>query len=422
MNAPEKIEYRADETVDAPTQRRSNARALAIGAAVLVVAAGLGWKFLSPGQAAATVPPLAIVQIAAPLQREVTQWDDYVGRFAASKTVDVRPRVSGAVTQILFRDGDFVRKGQALFIIDPRPYRAALAEAQANVASARSSLALARADYGRVAGLTGDEAIAASEVDQLRAKVQAAAAALAGAQARVRARALDVEFATVRAPISGRISDRRVDVGNLVSGDNGTSASCSPRSTPSTRSTSPSMPPKRCSSRPSVNAPPTPAPAQVEVRLQDESAYRWNGTLDFTDNGLDPRSGTIRVRAVFANPDGFLTPGMFGNMRLADGGTVKAMLVPDDAVQSDQARKIVMTVGKDGTVTAKPVELGPLVDGLRVVRSGLAASDRVIISNYQAAMGSAKVDTRPGKIVAAAPAPAASGPDEPAAAQATLAN
>ncbi|WP_369821489.1 efflux RND transporter periplasmic adaptor subunit [Novosphingobium sp. CF614] len=414
--------YDAPEIPEA--RRRSLRRRNAVIAVIaIVVVAGLGWNLFHDADADAVPMPLPSVQTARPLTREVTEWDDYVGRFAPSKTVEVRPRVSGAVTRIFFRDGDYVRQGQPLFTVDPRPYRAALAEAQADVASARSALALARSDYDRVAGLTGDEAMAASEVDQLRAKLRAATAALAGAQARERQRALEVEFATVRAPISGRISDRRVDVGNLVSGDNNANATLLTTINALdpiyfTFDASEALFLKTQRARAERKA-----AADVQVRLQDEADYRWNGKLDFTDNGLDPRSGTIRVRAVLDNPDGFLTPGMFGNMRMAEGGTVKALLVPDDAIQSDQARKVVLVVGKDSTVAARPVELGPLVDGLRVIRSGLSAHDRVVISNYQAAVAGAKVVTRRG-VIAADPHTVAAPPGAaaPMAAQATLAD
>lgn len=425
MNFPAQIETSEpttrSDTQDAQATHRG--RNLAIGAIAVLAVAGIGWKFFHSSDAGAVPPPTPVVQTAHPILRDVTEWDDYVGRFAPSKTVEVRPRVSGAITRIFFRDGDYVRAGQPLFVVDPRPYGAALAEAQADIASARSALALAKSDYDRVAGLTGDEAVSGSEVDQLRTRVRSASAALAAAQARARQRSLDVEFATVRAPISGRISDRRVDVGNLVSGDNGTNATLlttinavDPIYFSFDASEALFLKTQREKAQ-------NKAPASVQVRLQDETDYRWNGTLDFTDNGLDPRSGTIRVRAVLANPDGFLTPGMFGNMRLADGGTVKALLVPDDAVQSDQARKVVLTVGKDGTVAAKPVQLGPVVNGLRVIQSGLTPADTVVISNYQAAVAGAKVKTTRGMITARPGAASASaGPVVPSAAQATLVN
>lgn len=424
MNSPAKIEipeHQAQEDVRTPARRSHRRRNMAIAAIALVVVAGLGWKALSGHPADATPMLPAIVQVSQPMTREVTEWNDYVGRFAPSRTVEVRPRVSGAVMQILFRDGDFVRQGQPLFVVDTRPYRAALAEAQAEVASARSAVALAQSNYGRVQGLTGDEAVAGTEIDQLRARVRAAAAGLAGAQARVTQRALDLEFATVRAPISGRISDRRIDIGNLVSGENGAQATL--------LTTINAVDPiyfnfdasEALFLRTQRERQATQAPSNVQVRLQDEADYRWSGKLDFTDNGLDPRSGTIRVRAVIPNPKGFLTPGMFGNMRLADGGRVRAMLVPDEAVQADQARKVVLTVGSDNTVAAKPVQIGPLVNGLRVIQSGLAPNDRVIISNFQAAIAGSKVDPKPGKIVPTkVVAPAQAGVNAPMAAQATL--
>lgn len=425
MNFPTQIKPPVEEAPESVsgTHKPTRGRNAAIAAIALLVVAGIGWKLLHRADAAAAPMPTPVVQVAHPLVREVTEWDDYVGRFAPSKTVQVRPRVSGAVTRIFFRDGDFVRAGQPLFMVDPRPYSAALAEAQADVASARSALALARSDYNRVAGLTGDEAMAASEVDQLRTRVRSAAAALAAAQARARQRALDVEFATVRAPISGRVSDRRVDVGNLVSGEAGANATLLTTINAIdpiyfTFDASEALFLKTQRERAENKA-----PGKIQVRLQDETDYRWNGTLDFTDNGLDPRSGTIRVRAVLANPEGFLAPGMFGNMRLADGGTVRALLVPDAAVQADQARKVVLTVGKDGTVAAKPVQPGPLVNGLRVIRSGLVPSDLVVIANYQAAIAGAKVKTSPGKIaVSPGSKTVTSRPDVPMAAQATLAN
>ncbi|WP_407919340.1 efflux RND transporter periplasmic adaptor subunit [Croceicoccus estronivorus] len=395
-------------------------RRWAIVAAAFVIVGGISWKLIDwPGSAVAAVPQVT-VGVAHPLIREVKQWDDYVGRFSPSRSVEVRPRVSGAIAAIHFRDGDYVRKGAPLFTIDPRPYRAALAEAQADAASARSALELARADYGRVSGLTGDEAISASEIDALRAKVRSATAALAAAQARVRTRALDVEFSTVRAPISGRVSDRRVDAGNLVSGEGGANATL--------LTTINAIDPiyfdfdasEALFLKTQRDRAANQQPGEVEVRLQDETDYRWKGRLDFTDNGLDSRSGTIRSRATFANSKGFLTPGMFGNMRLATGGTVQAMLVPDAAVQSDQTRKVVLVVGREGTVAAKPVTIGPLVDGLRVIRSGLVKGDAVVISNFQAAAPGSKVSVKSTTIRPEKRSEPTATPSEPMAAQATL--
>lgn len=375
-----------------------------------LVAAGVGVA-QQDSPAAAAAPPPPTVEVATPLVREVSEWDDYVGRFEASRTVEVRPRVSGQVTAVHFTDGAVVRKGQLLFTIDPRPFSAALAEARAGLASAQSELVLARANLSRAERLIAVDAVSKSEVDRLRAQVQAAQAALAGAQARVRARALDLEFTAVRAPISGRISDRKVDAGNLVGAGEGTGGTLlttinalDPIYFTFDGSESLFLKTKRAAG---AGAQPSP----VEIRLQDETDYRWHGRLDFTDNGLDPRSGTIRGRAVLSNPQLFLTPGMFGNMRLSSGGTATALMVPDTAIQTDQARKLVLVVGKDGTVAGKPVELGPVVDGLRIIRSGLSPQDRVVIGGTQMAMPGGKVVAKPGRIApvttAAAPPVAA---------------
>lgn len=399
MNMHSRIEP-ATEPVGEPVpaeRKRVKWRAGALIAAPLVVVVA-ATALLNREEAAIAAPPPPTVTISTPLVRPITEWDDYVGRFEASKSVEVRPRVSGAVTAVHFTDGAIVRKGQLLFTIDPRPFAAALAEARAGLASAHSDVALARANLARANQLIADEAVSKSDIDQLNARMRAANAALAAAEARVRARALDVEFTRVHAPIAGRISDRRIDAGNLVAGGdtNGTLLTTINALDPIyftfDGSEAMFLKTKRAHAAGEASSP-------VEIKLQDEGEYRWNGRLDFTDNGLDARSGTIRGRAVLANPELFLTPGMFGNMRLSSGGTVSALLVPDAAVQTDQARKTLLTVARDGTVAVKPVQLGPVVDGLRVVRNGLAATDRVVITGTQMAMPGTKVQVRAGRIV-----------------------
>jgi len=363
---------------------------------LLLAAVALAWYVFRGGDAPAAAPPMPVVTVATPLQRQVTEWDDFIGRFEASRSVEVRPRVSGQIVAVHFRDGQFVRQGQPLFTIDARPYRAELAEAQAGVATAGSALALAQSDLARALRLVADDAVSKSEIDALRARVTAGRAGLAAAQARVRSRSLDVEFTTVRAPISGRISDRRVDAGNLVAAGDGPAATL----LTTINATDPlyfsfdgseGMFLKAKREGLGNGAP-------VDIKLQDETAFTRHGKLDFTDNGLDPKSGTIRARAVVSNPDNFLTPGMFGNMRMASGGSENALLVPDTAVQADQTRKLLLVVGVDGTVVAKPVDLGPLVDGLRVIRSGLVPTDRVIIEGTQMAIPGSKVKPRSGRI------------------------
>ncbi len=395
-------------------------RSALVGGPLVLLAAGYSFWGGEPTVAAA--PPAPTVTVAAPIERAINQWDDYVGRFEASRSVEVRPRVSGQIVGVHFTDGQVVQRGQLLFTIDPRPFAAALAEARAGVAIAQSELVLAQTNLGRARRLLVEEAVSQSDVDRLTAAAQSARAALAAAQARVRSRALDVEFTQVRAPIGGRISDRRIDAGNIVSaGDAGGTLLTTINALDPiyfTFDVPESLYLKTARERQAKDG----AGQAAEIRLQDEDDYSWRGRLDFTDNGLNQNSGTIRARATVANPSYFLAPGMFGNMRLADGGTTPALLIPDAAVRTDQARKIVLVVGKDDAVVAKPVETGPLVGNLRAIRSGLAKTDRVIVQGVQFAMPGAKVkprvtrikfDAGPAKLVAAA---------SPSASQATLAN
>ncbi|WNO52896.1 efflux RND transporter periplasmic adaptor subunit [Stakelama saccharophila] len=397
MNMPSKIS-RTDAATPEPAQRRSRWRRGAMIAVPAALVLWGGYELTHDAGPAQAAPPPPTVTVATPLVRSVSEWDDYVGRFAASKTVEVRPRVSGEITGVHFKDGAIVHKGDLLFTIDQRPFRAALAEAQARVASANSDLALAKADLARAEKLVDVDAVSQSQIDQLRARRQAAQASLAAAQADVRARSLDLSFTRVHAPITGRISDRRVDAGNLVGGGEGAQATLlttinalDPIYFSFDASEALFLKSKRAQE---AGKGPTP----IDIKLQDENQYRWHGRLDFTDNGLDPSSGTIRIRAVVSNPELFLTPGMFGDARLSSGGVAKAMLVPDAAVTTDQARKLVMTVGKDGKAQATPVELGPVLNGLRVVRSGLAPDARVIISDPELAQPGTAVKTKPGKI------------------------
>ena len=392
-------------------------RAAIVGTPLALLVAAV--TLLDSGPSPAAAPTAPLVTVAAPLERSINQWDDYVGRFEASRSVDVRPRVSGQIVGVHFTDGQIVRQGQLLFTIDPRPFTAALAEARASVASTQAELSLAQTDLGRAQRLLAEQAVSQSNVDQIVARVRSSQAALAAAQARVRSRQLDVEFAYVRAPIGGKVSDRRIDPGNLVAtGETLLTTINALDPIYFSFDVPESLFLKSARARQAGDA----SGQVTEIRLQDEATYNWKGRLDFTDNGISQNSGTVRARAVVPNPDHFLAPGMFGNMRLADGGTTNAMLVPDAAVRTDQARKILLVVGQDNVVAAKPVETGPLVGGLRVIRSGIAKSDRVIVQGVQFAMPGAKVKPRVTQIkpteTVAANAPR---PSLPSASQATLA-
>ncbi len=410
---------RAAPAPAAPAMPAARRRKALIAVPVGVLALAIGYALVGQSPAPAAPAPLPTVTVAAPLERAVTEWDSYVGRFAASESVDIRPRVGGPITAIHFRDGQNVARGQLLFTIDPRPYAAALAEAQARASQARTAAALARAELVRAERLIADEAVSAQEIDTLRATVRAAEAQVAGADAAVRTRQLDVEFTAVRAPISGRISDRRADVGNLVAGGEAGSATLlttihklDPLYFTFDGSEALYLKARRAGAD---------TGGEVEVRLQDETAYKWRGTLDFTDNGIDPRSGTIRGRAVVANPDGFLTAGMFGNMRLASAGERPALLVPDSAIVTDQARKLVYVAAADGTVTARPVTLGPVINGLRIVADGLTTADRVVIRGLQMVQPGQKAELRAGSIAPVAMVTAAATSLPVPAAQATFA-
>lgn len=344
------------------------------GPALLLVAACSGEK---PPAA----PPPSGVTVAVPLQRDVVDWDEYVGRFEAIQDAEIRPRVSGTIDRVLFTDGQYVRSGQPLFTIDPRPYRAALAQAQAQSAKAQASLANARSELARAGKLLAAQAISREEFEQKQADVGTAAADLAAGRASLDTARLNLTFTTVRSPVAGRISDRRVSRGNFA--QEGT--------TVLTRvvSTDPIwfsfegaesfylkyLRQDQTGERGSSRSTPNP----VEVQLADETGYRWRGRMDFLDNAVDQNSGTIRAHAVIANPTGFLTPGMFGRARLLGSGTYRAMLIPDEAITTDQTRKLVYVVGKDNKAAPRPVDTGPLVEGLRVVKKGIAPGDHVMV-------------------------------------------
>jgi RND family efflux transporter MFP subunit len=348
----------------------------------------------------AQAPPAPAVTVAVPLVQTIQDWDEFTGRFEATQSVDVRARVGGYISAVHFRDGDYVRRGQLLFTLDPRPAQAGLAAARAQLAQAQAQLSLARSEFTRAETLLESQAVSQAEFDTRRGAVLQAEASIAAANAAVRARQLDVEFTRVTAPISGRVSDRRVDPGNLVAGGSSaadvltTVVSSAPIHFVFDGSEAVLLKYQRQART---------GAAPIQVRLQDETGFSRSGTLDFTDNAVDTASGVIRLRAVIANADGFLKPGMFGQARLAGSGTYRAMLVPDAAVATDQARRVVYVVAADGSTAPKTVQLGPLVDGLRVIRSGLLPTDRVIISGAQRIqMPGMKVQARNGRIQAVA--------------------
>lgn len=359
----------------------------------LTAAAALLLTGCSAG-ADSSAPPPPAVTVATPLVREVADWDEYVGKFEAIEAVEVRPRATGYLTSVHFRDGEFVRKGQLLFTIDAREAQAALAQAQAQLAQAQAAHANAETELARTRALAEQRAASQEELESRTATLRSAAAQVAAARAAVRARELEVGFTRVTAPISGRISERRVDPGNSVAADQTvltTIVSVDPLHFSFTGSEASLLKYQRNGRGVAEGTP-------VRVRLADEPEFNRIGRLDFIDNAIDPTAGTIRARAIIPNPDGFLKPGMFGNLRLEASRPYTGLMIPDTAVVADASRRIVYVVDKDGTVQARPVELGPLSNNLRVIRSGIARNDRVVIGGVQRARPGLKVTARPGRI------------------------
>ncbi|HEY2658669.1 MAG TPA: efflux RND transporter periplasmic adaptor subunit [Caulobacteraceae bacterium] len=388
----------------------------------LVLVAATSLLVSACGGKSASLPPSANVTVAAPLSRQVVDWDDYVGQFVAVDSVDIRPRVSGYLQTIAFKDGDVVHKGQLLFVIDPRPYQAALDQAKGQAAHAQAAQANARTELDRGNKLLEAKAISEQAYDTLVATDRQASADLLAAQATVQAAALNLGFTHIAAPMNGRISDRRVAPGNLVTADTTVLTNLvnlDPIRFAFTGSEALYLKYERANGAGTRTSSRT-AANPVEIRLQDEPSYRWKGHMEFVDNALDTNSGTIRGRAVVDNPNQFLTPGMFGHMRLLGSGAYTALLIPDQAIVTDQTRQVVYVVDADGKVSQRAVELGPLSGGLRVIHSGLTASDHVIIDGMQRARPGQKVSARNGSIPVAPVAGGQEGLVTPPAGSATL--
>jgi membrane fusion protein, multidrug efflux system len=359
-----------------------------------------------PQQAAAAAPPPPPVTVAPPVKRTVTDWDEFTGRFQAVEEVQVRARVGGAVTNVEFRDGAIVHAGDLLYVIDARPFEAVAEQADGQLSDARAKAELAKRELDRALTLNQTQAVSDSIVDQRRQALQAAKAAEMQAEGALKAARLNIEFSHVLAPITGRVSRHLVSVGNLVQGsDNGTSTlltsivSLDPIHVYFDMDEATYQRNNRLyfeGKRPSSRETPNP----VQITLVGEAKPSHDGKMDFLDNRLDVSTGTLRSRALVPNQDLSILPGQFGRVRLIASAPYEALLVPDTAVATDQSRKIVFVVKDDDTVEARAVVLGPLDDGLRVIREGLKAEDRVIVDGIQRARVGAKVSPHP----AAAPA------------------
>jgi RND family efflux transporter MFP subunit len=363
--------------------------------AIVLVLAGCGEN---PQQRPAGGPPPPQVTVAKPAKRVVIDQDEYVGRFVAIDSVEIRARVSGYLDRVHFTDGQIVKQGDLLFTIDKRPFQAALDQAKANLAQAKANLAFAETDLVRGAQLVKDRTITEQTFDQRTQAKRVGEASVAAQEAAVRQATLDLEFTELRAPVDGRIGDRRISPGNLISG--GTTSGST-----SLLATIVSVDPIRFEftfdeasylryerlSRTGRDMTSRDSSVVADLKLIDEPDFRNQGRMDFVDNVIDRSSGTIRGRAVFSNPDGVFTPGMFGRVRVPGSPSYMALLVPDAAIGTEQTRKYVLTVDADNTVRIKYVTMGQLFDDLRSIKAGLNEDDRVIVNGLMRARPNQKV-------------------------------
>ena len=342
-------------------------------------------------------PPPPKVTIAEPLKQRVTDWDEYTGRFEAVQQVEIRARVSGNLDAIHFKDGQEVKVGDLLFTIDPRPYVIAVSSAKADVARNKAQVVLTQADVDRAEPLLKTKILTERDFDQRKANLDSAVASQQASEAALKNAELNLEWTQVKAPIAGRVSDKRLDIGNLIAGGQANSTllttivTVSPINFVFEASEADYLRYARLASKASRGSS-RDVSNPVDVKLADEKDWTHHGKMNFVDNQLNARAGTIRGRAVFENKDQFLTPGTFGRLRLY-GGEHDAMLVPDGAIVSDQASKSVLVVAAENKVVAKPVTLGQIVGGLRIIDAGLKPDDKVIIN------GLANPAVRPGSVV-----------------------
>lgn len=349
---------------------------------------------------------LPAVTVASPVQRNVTEWDDYTGRFQAIETVEIRARVNGYLQSVNFTDGQIVKKGDLLFVIDPRPYESAAAAAQGALNQAQARLGLANRELQRYRDLAQTQSGSVQNFDRATQEQRSATGAVEAAEAALRRARLDLEFTQVRAPLTGRAGRHLVSVGNLIGGGDASSTllttivSLDPihfyfeaDQNAYLRYTRLAQSGARPSSRDVANP--------VRLSLADEAGFGHEGRMDFVDNQIDPGTGTIRGRAIFDNSSLVFTPGMFARLRLLGAPTQGALLLPDEAIGTDQARRFVYVLDAENVARLHEVRLGPMIDGLRVIRDGVSAGDRVIVAGLQRVRAGAAVNPSP-----VSPAPA----------------
>ena len=393
--------------------RGSGNAALICALATLVASCGEGQK-----QGGAPPPPQ--VTVATPIKRTVSDFDEYVGRFTAVNSVEVRARVSGYLNGVHFKDGQVVKQGDLLFSIDKRPFQNTLDQARANLVQAKSNQSFTESDFTRGQQLVRDKTITDQTFEQRTQAFHNAQAAVTNAEAAVRQAELDIEFTELRAPVNGRIGDRRVSPGNLVTGGTAgnttllaTIVSTDPIYFEFTFDEASFLRYERLS-KTGNDVASRGTGVQVALKLIDEHDFDHSGRMDFVDNVIDRSTGTIRGRAVFANPNNIFTPGMFARVRVPGSPLYEALLVPDAAVGTEQAKKFVLTVNADNTVVQKYVTLGQTTsDNLRVIKEGLGPDDRIIVNGLMRARPGQKVTPQEESKPGAVPAQGANPPPKP---------
>jgi multidrug efflux system membrane fusion protein len=357
---------------------------LALAALAVIVIAGLGTfgairvDARSPAQSAPTIVPE--VDVATVVQKTITDWQTYSGRLQAVERVDVRPLVSGTIVSVNFQDGALVKKGDVLFVIDPRPYQAEVDRAAAQLAAAQSRAGYAQSDWERAQRLIGDSAIAKRDYDEKQNGAREANANVKAAQAALEAAQINLGYTKIVAPVAGRVSRAEITVGNVVNAG----ANAAPLTT--LVSVSPIYAEFDADEQTYlryISQVKNDSKVPVELGLANETGYSRKGTIESVDNRLDTSSGTIRVRARFDNGDGSLVPGLYARVKVGGSAPHSALLIDDAAVGTDQDKKFVFVVDKDEHVAYREVQLGDLQGNLRVVKSGLQPGDRIVVNGTQ---------------------------------------
>ena len=363
---------------------------LAAAAAMAVGVIGLGCDRGGQAQGPAGPPPVAVT-VSHPVRQEVIEWDEYNGRLAAAEEVEVRPRLNGYLQSVHFQEGAIVRQGDLLFVIDPAPFQATYDQAEAELQRAQAQLDFDTAEFKRIEELRASGSGSVKEYEDARLRLRQATAALAKARAELQSAQLNLDYTKVLAPIPGRIGRRLVTPGNLVGGPGGGGASQS-----TVLTTIVSIDPIYCYvdadersvlkyqrlSREHRRVSARDARIPCRMALSDEKEFRHEGYIDFVNNALDPNTGTLTARGIFPNQDGTLTPGLFARLRIPGTGPYEALLVPDQAILTDQDQKYVMVADQGNVARYRRIEPGPLHGALRVVTGGLKDTDSVIINGH----------------------------------------